>query len=157
FLTKMLQAWVIVPGFTLVYLVAANTTLRRRTWQLALASLAVLVSSLWWVVAVMAIPASSRPYIGRSQTKILWDLIFGSNRVGRLTGNETGSVGGGGQPGGMWGPTGWTRMFNDAFGGQIAWLLPAALIFLVALVVFTWRAPRTDRTRGASLLWGSWL
>ncbi len=157
FLTKMLQAWVIVPGFTLVYLVAANTTLRRRIWQLALAALAVLVSSLWWVVVVMAIPASSRPYIGGSQTNSLWDLIFGYNGFGRLTGNETGSVGGGGQPGSMWGPTGWTRMFNDAFGGQIAWLLPAALVFLVALVAFTWRAPRTDRTRSAVLLWGSWL
>jgi 4-amino-4-deoxy-L-arabinose transferase-like glycosyltransferase len=157
FLTKMLQAWVIVPGFTLVYLVAANTTLLRRIWQLVLAALAVLVSSLWWVVVVMAIPASSRPYIGGSQTNSLWDLIFGYNGFGRLTGNETGSVGGGGQPGGMWGPTGWARMFNDAFGGQIAWLLPAALIFLVALVAFTWRAPRTDRTRSAALLWGSWL
>jgi 4-amino-4-deoxy-L-arabinose transferase-like glycosyltransferase len=157
FLTKMLQAWVIVPGFTLVYLVAANTTLRRRIWQLVVAAVAVLVSSLWWVVVVMAIPASSRPYIGGSQTNSLWDLIFGYNGFGRLTGNETGSVGGGGQPGGMWGPTGWTRMFNDAFGGQIAWLLPAALIFLVALIAFTWRAPRTDRTRSAALLWGSWL
>jgi 4-amino-4-deoxy-L-arabinose transferase-like glycosyltransferase len=157
FLTKMLQAWAIVPGFTLVYLVAANTTLRRRIWQLALAALAVLVSSLWWVVVVMAIPASSRPYIGGSQTNSLWDLIFGYNGFGRLTGNETGSVGGGGQPGSMWGPTGWTRMFNDAFGGQIAWLLPAALVFLVALIAFTWRAPRTDRTRSAVLLWGSWL
>jgi 4-amino-4-deoxy-L-arabinose transferase-like glycosyltransferase len=48
-------------------------------------------------------------------------------------------------------------MFNESFGGQISWLLPAALIVLVAGVWFTRRAPRTDRTRAALLLWGGWL
>ncbi len=157
FLTKMLQALLIVPGFTLVYLIAANAPLRRRLWQVAAAAGAVIVSGLWWVVAVMAIPASSRPYIGGSQTNSLWDLIFGYNGFGRLSGSETGSVGGGGQPGSMWGPTGWTRLFNTDFGGQIAWLLPAALVMLTALLVVTWRAARTDRTRAGALLWGSWL
>ena len=42
-------------------------------------------------------------------------------------------------------------------GSQISWLLPAALIMLAALVWLTWRAPRTDRTRAAALLWGGWL
>ncbi|HEY2812488.1 MAG TPA: glycosyltransferase family 39 protein [Acidimicrobiales bacterium] len=157
FLTKMLQAFLVVPGFTLVYLVAANAPLRRRIWQVAIAAVAVLVSSFWWVVAVMAVPASSRPFIGGSQNNSLWDLIFGYNGFGRLTGSETGSVGGRGQAGSMWGPTGWTRMFNDAFGGQIAWLLPAALILMVAVFAMTWRAPRTDRARAGMALWGSWL
>jgi 4-amino-4-deoxy-L-arabinose transferase-like glycosyltransferase len=157
FLTKMLQALLIVPGFTLVYLIAANAPLRRRIWQVGAAAGAVLVSGLWWVVAVMAIPASSRPFIGGSQTNSLWDLIFGYNGFGRLTGSETGSVGGGNQAGGMWGPTGWTRLFNSDFGGGIAWLLPAALVMLAALLVLTWRASRTDRTRAGALLWGTWL
>ena len=42
-------------------------------------------------------------------------------------------------------------------GSQISWLLPAALIMLAALVWLSWRAPRTDRTRAAALLWGGWL
>ncbi len=58
---------------------------------------------------------------------------------------------------GRWGPTGWTRMFNDAFGGQISWLLPAALIFTLAGLAFTWKRPRTDRTRAALILWGATL
>ena len=76
------------------------------------------------------------PYIGGSQNNSFLDLLFGYNGFGRLTGNETGSVGGGGgSGGGQWGATGLTRLFNSSFGGQISWLLPAALILLVALLV----------------------
>src|SRR6202011_1458924 len=96
FLTKMLQAFVVVPVFALAYLIAGPPKLGRRLVQLALAGVALIVSSLWWVVAVMAIPAADRPFIGGSQNNSLWNLIFGYNGFGRLTGNETGSVGGGG-------------------------------------------------------------
>jgi hypothetical protein len=48
-------------------------------------------------------------------------------------------------------------MFNSDFGGQISWLLPAALMLLVAGLVYRWRRPRTDRTRAALILWGGWL
>jgi 4-amino-4-deoxy-L-arabinose transferase-like glycosyltransferase len=158
FLTKMLQALLVVPAFGLVYLIAAPTPLRRRLGQLIGAGAALLVSAGWWVAIVELIPASARPYIGGSQTNSVLNLIFGYNGLGRVTGNEVGSVGGGGgQGGGRWGPTGWTRMFNAEFGGQASWLLPAALIMLVALLVLTWRAARTDRTRAAAVLWGAWL
>ena len=42
-------------------------------------------------------------------------------------------------------------------GGQIAWLLPAALIALAVMLWVSRRAARTDRTRAAALLWGGWL
>ena len=42
-------------------------------------------------------------------------------------------------------------------GGQASWLLPAALLAPGAGLVATRRAPRTDRTRAALLLWGGWL
>jgi 4-amino-4-deoxy-L-arabinose transferase-like glycosyltransferase len=158
FLTKMLQALLVVPAFGLVYLIAAPTPLRRRLGQLIGAGVALLVSAGWWVAIVELIPASARPYIGGSQDNSLLNLIFGYNGLGRVTGDEAGSVGGGGgQGGGRWGPTGWTRMFNAEFGGQASWLLPAALILLVALLALTWRAVRTDRTRAAAVLWGGWL
>ena len=50
-------------------------------------------------VLVALWPAADRPYIGGSQNNSLWNLIFGYNGFGRLTGNEAGSVGGGGQAG----------------------------------------------------------
>ena len=157
FLAKMLQAFVVVPAFGLVYLVAAPVLLRRRIWQLALAGVAMLVAAGWWVAIVELTPASARPYIGGSQHNSILDLVFGYNGFGRLTGNETGSVGGGAQAGSRWGPTGLTRMFGTEFGTQISWLLPAALILLVAGLVWRGRAPRTDRARAAFALWGGWL
>jgi 4-amino-4-deoxy-L-arabinose transferase-like glycosyltransferase len=152
----MLQAFLVVPAFALAYLIAAPTPLPRRIRQLLAAGGALAVSSLWWVVAVQLVPAADRPYIGGSQNNSLWNLIFGYNGFGRLTGNETGSVGGG-TGGSRWGATGLLRMFNAEFGGQASWLIPAALILLVAALVFTVRAPRTDRTRAALVLWGGWL
>jgi 4-amino-4-deoxy-L-arabinose transferase-like glycosyltransferase len=159
FLTKMLQALVVVPGFALVYLVAAPTGLRRRIVQLLAAGAALVLAAGWWVAIVELWPASSRPYIGGSQTNSVLELIFGYNGFGRLTGNETGSVGGGGIGGGAgnWGPTGITRLFGAEMGTQISWLLPAALLALVVLLAAWWRAPRTDGRRAAILLWGSWL
>jgi 4-amino-4-deoxy-L-arabinose transferase-like glycosyltransferase len=94
FLTKMLQAFLVVPAFALVYLVAAPAPPRRRLGQLLLAGVALLVSSGWWVAIVELIPASARPYIGGSQNNSVLDLILGYNGFGRITGNETGSVGG---------------------------------------------------------------
>ena len=37
----------------------------------------------------MLVPATNRPYIGGSQTNSLWNLIWGYNGFGRLTGSET--------------------------------------------------------------------
>ena len=77
----------------------------------------------WWVLAVQLTPAADRPYIGGSQNNSLWNLIFGYNGFGRLTGNETGSVGGG-AGGSRWGVTGLTRLFGVGHG--VADLLAAA-------------------------------
>ena len=153
FLTKMLQALLIVPGFALAYLVAAPTTLGRRVRHLLGAGLALLLSAGWWVAVVELVPDSWRPYIGGSQTDSVWELIWGYNGLGRLTGNETGSVGGGMG----WGETGIGRLFTSEVGGQVAWLLPTALALLVGGLIAVGRAPRTDTRRAALIGWGGWL
>jgi 4-amino-4-deoxy-L-arabinose transferase-like glycosyltransferase len=157
FTTKMLQAFLVVPALGAVYLLAAPTPLGRRIKQLLVAAVALVVSAGWWVAAVQLTPAADRPYIGGSQGNSLLNLIFGYNGLGRLSGNESGSVGGAGATGSRWGPTGLIRLFRTDMGGQISWLLPAAFIVLVALLALTWRAARTDRTRAAVVLWGGWL
>jgi 4-amino-4-deoxy-L-arabinose transferase-like glycosyltransferase len=157
FITKMMQAFLVVPGLAGAYFLAAPTTLWRRASQLAAAGAAMVVSAGWWVVVVMAVPAADRPYIGGSQDNSLWNLIFGYNGFGRLTGSESGSVGGGTGTSGRWGPTGLTRLFASEMGSQISWLLPAALLLLAVGLLMTWSRARTDRTRAALVLWGGWL
>ncbi|MFF9339317.1 MULTISPECIES: ArnT family glycosyltransferase [unclassified Streptomyces] len=159
FLTKTLQAFLILPPLALVYAVCAPVRPLRRFGQLGLAGLALTVSGGWWVALVELWPAASRPYIGGSQDNSFLELTFGYNGLGRINGNEVGSVGGGGGggQGGGWGETGALRMFNDSIGGQISWLLPAALLLLLAGLVVTWRAPRTDTARAAFLVWGGAL
>ncbi|MFJ4486513.1 ArnT family glycosyltransferase [Streptomyces longwoodensis] len=160
FLAKTLQAFLILPPLALVYAVCAPVTVKKRLGQLAAATGALVVSGGWWVAVVELWPASSRPYIGGSQNNSFLELTFGYNGLGRLSGDETGSVGGGGGGAGgtgQWGETGWDRMFTSEVGGQISWLLPAALVLLAAGLVATRRARRTSVTRGSFLVWGGSL
>jgi 4-amino-4-deoxy-L-arabinose transferase-like glycosyltransferase len=157
FLAKMLQALLVVPAYALAYLIAGPPRLGKRAWQLLLAGLAIVVSAGWYVAIVQLVPASMRPYIGGSQNNSILELTLGYNGFGRLSGDETGSVGGGANGVGRWGATGLTRLFQPEQAGQVSWLLPAALILLVAGLVLTARFARTDRLRAGLLLWGGWL
>ncbi|MGJ5759941.1 ArnT family glycosyltransferase [Streptomyces galbus] len=141
FLTKTLQAFLVLPPLALVYAVCAPVTLTKRLGQLAAATAALVVSGGWWVAVVELWPASSRPYVGGSQNNSFLELTFGYNGLGRLSGDETG----------------WDRMFGSEVGGQISWLLPAALVLLAAGLVATRRAGRTSVTRGSFLVWGGSL
>jgi 4-amino-4-deoxy-L-arabinose transferase-like glycosyltransferase len=183
YLTKMLQAFLVLPAFALVYLWAGQPSLGKRLWQL-LAGLGALVAAAgWWVVIDLLTPAASRPYVGGSTNNNILQLTFGYNGLGRITGSESSGGGGGGTAarlgagaarlgeaagragggpsgggGSMFGgTTGIGRLFASDMGSQISWLLPAALIALAALLWLSRRSPRTDRTRAAALLWGGWL
>jgi 4-amino-4-deoxy-L-arabinose transferase-like glycosyltransferase len=151
----MLQAFLVLPALAAVWLLAASVAWWPRVRGLLLAGVAMLVSAGWWVLAVELWPADSRPYIGGSQNNSVLELVFGYNGFGRLTGDETGSVGG--SPGGGWGQTGITRLFGSEMGAGASWLLPAALVLLGVLLWRSRRAPRTDPLRAATVLWGSWL
>ncbi|MGR6924113.1 glycosyltransferase family 39 protein [[Actinomadura] parvosata] len=151
FLAKMLQAFLVLPGFALAYLLAAPVAFWRRVRQLLLAGAAMVVAAGWWLLAVALVPASERPYIGGSQTNSVLELALGYNGIGRLNGADYGGLGNLNQQ------AGWLRLFDTEAGGQISWLLPAALALLVAATWLTRRAPRADPVRAALWVWGSWL
>ncbi|GGM03302.1 glycosyl transferase [Dactylosporangium sucinum] len=158
FLTKMLQALLVLPAFALTYLMFAPTPVGRRVRQLLLGGAAMVASAGWWVAIVELTPARLRPYVGGSTDDNVLQLALGYNGFGRLTGNEI--AGFDGRRLGFDGP-GWGRMFDATTGGQIAWLLPAALVLCVAGFVLAGRsaaAPtQAGRWRAAYVLWSGWL
>jgi 4-amino-4-deoxy-L-arabinose transferase-like glycosyltransferase len=149
FLTKMLQAFTVVPFFGLAYLVAAPTNLRRRIGQLLGSLAALVVAGGWWVAIVELVPSADRPFVDGSPDNSILNLIFVYNGFGRLTGSKEGSN--------FSGTAGILRLFNDLMGGQAAWLIPAALIGIVVVGFARRKAPRTDRIRAAAIVWGGWL
>ncbi|MDH6244498.1 4-amino-4-deoxy-L-arabinose transferase-like glycosyltransferase [Mycobacterium sp. OTB74] len=151
FLAKMLQAFLVLPAFAAAYLVAGPPQWRTRLLRLTGASLAMVLAGGWYLLLAELWPASSRPYIGGSQNNSIIELALGYNGVGRLTGDEPGGLGN------MNFDVGWSRLLGGDMGTCAGWLLPAALICLVAGLVLTRRQPRTDPTRAALVLWGGWL
>ncbi|MGW7647307.1 ArnT family glycosyltransferase [Streptomyces bobili] len=156
FNTKMLQGYIALPAVFAVYLYAAKPRLVKRLVNLAAAAVVLAVSSFWWAAAVSLVPADERPYIGGSTDGTAWNLITGYNGLGRVLGGEGNGGGGGGGGGGFSGTAGIGRMFNDTLGGQISWLIPFAAVALVGGLVLCGRAPRTDLTRAALVMWGGW-
>lgn len=172
FLTKYLQAYLVLPAFALVWLVSAPVSLRRRLGGLLSAGLTVAIASGWWVAIVELLPASARPYIGGSTTNSALELLLGYDGLGRIFGGGRGPASAGlgssadglafNNPVGRGGPSfggdpGPLRLFNDQFGGQVAWLLPAALLALAVGLLAYRRAARTDRRVAGYVLWGGWL
>lgn len=176
FLTKMLQGFLVVPALGLAYLWAAPTTLGRRLLHLLGALGGILVVAGSYIALFQLTPASERPYMAGSTTNSFLELTFGYNGLARITGSGEGMPGGGaagaggapvgglgGAPGfgggnaGFGGAAGLLRMFGTGFGGEVSWLLPAALVLLLAGLWFTHREVRTSAKRAALILWGGWL
>ena len=82
FLTKQLQAFLVLPGLAAAYLIAAPVSWRRRIRDGLLAVGAMVLAAGWWVALVQLVPASKRPYIGGSQTNSFLELTFGYNGLG---------------------------------------------------------------------------
>lgn len=155
FLTKYLQAYLVLPAYALVFGFSANTTLRRRVLGLVVAFATVIVTSGWWVVIVQLLPADARPFIGGSTTGTPLDLIFGYDGLGRIFGADgPGGLGGGST---FSGEPGLFRLFNSEMFGEIAWLIPPAIVgLIVGLYQRRW-AHRTDIGLAGYLLWGGWF
>jgi len=177
FLAKMMEGLMVAPAIGLAYLIVAPTTVRRRLMHVGAALLACLVSAGWFVVLTLLWPASSRPYLAGSTDNNFMNLVLGYNGLARVLGRNHGggfmfgpSIGsalgsnvrvssghhGGFNPFGGADP-GITRLFSGEFGFEIGWLLPAALLGLVVVLVVRRRAPRTDLVRGGAILFGGWL
>lgn len=170
FLTKMLQAFLVVPGMALMFLVAAPVAgIWKRLGTLLIGAGAMIISSGWYIALVALWPAGSRPYIAGSTDNSLLQLAFGYNGLQRIMGQEGPGHGGGPGPGGpghgpgggvnlmFGGDPGIGRMFGMSMGTEASWLLPAALIGLLAALWLTRGTARTAGLRAGLLMWGGWM
>jgi 4-amino-4-deoxy-L-arabinose transferase-like glycosyltransferase len=172
FLAKMLEGLMVAPALAAAYLVAAPTTLRARLRHVGVAAVAFVASAGWFVLLTLLWPASSRPYIAGSTDNNFMNLVLGYNGFARVLGrNHMGfgppktvvgqaagaqlNLGGHGGFGNQ--SQGLSRLFGGEFGFEIGWLLPAALLATVLVVLSRGRAPRTDLVRAAAILFGGWL
>ena len=157
FLAKMLQAFLVVPGFAVAYLWAGPPRLGRRIWQTVLMGAGIIVGAGWWILAAELTPAADRPYFGGSTNNNILQLAIGYNGLGRLTGNETGSIGAG--RAGRWAGHVVRRRDRDLAAvpfrvrrpDQLAAARGADLAGRHALGVTAGRADRPDPGRGAAV------
>jgi 4-amino-4-deoxy-L-arabinose transferase-like glycosyltransferase len=96
---KMLEAFIVLPTFYLLYLVAAPVRWPKRLLHLFLATFVVFGVALSWPLAVDLTPPDQRPWVGGSQTNSVIELALGYNGLGRVTGQgEVFGGRGGGRP-----------------------------------------------------------
>jgi 4-amino-4-deoxy-L-arabinose transferase-like glycosyltransferase len=170
FQAKMIQAWLALPALAAAYLLAAPAArLRTRCAHVVLAGLVTAVISLSWMTAVSLVPAQSRPYVDGSPNDSVYTQVFDYNGLGRLSGNwktvagppspivvaaaesgrllnaETFGI----KPSGR-------RLLAGPFAADGGWLLPAAIVGALGLLISRRRQGRRDPLRAAVVLWGGW-
>ncbi|WP_165617526.1 glycosyltransferase family 39 protein [Klenkia soli] len=146
FLTKQIQALLVLPALVAVLMWAGPGSVVRRLGRAVAGGAAVVVAAGWWVLLVLSTPVSQRPFIGGTSTSSIWELTVGYNGLGRLNGSGANGT--------------HAASYGRLFGGsadEAGWLLPAALLLLVAAAVVTRHDPRRDPRRAGLLLWGGWL
>lgn len=144
FQVKMIEAWLILPAMTLALLIRPGRAKPLRAAMFLGISVAV---SLSWLVITGLIPRSARPHVDGSASDSFWEMVFRYNGIGRAESDGTMLAATAAPYGGEPGPL---RLFNDQLGGQIGWLLPLALVLLVA----GWWVHRRDP---GWAMWGGWL
>jgi 4-amino-4-deoxy-L-arabinose transferase-like glycosyltransferase/putative flippase GtrA len=155
FETKMLVAFMVVPGIVAAWLWVAPRGRLAAARQLLAGGAAMVVVGGAWPLLMTLTPAADRPWISGTSDNSIWSLIFGYNGLGRIDGQAGGPAGaagpgggGGGGGGGFFGgSTGIFRLFNNALGGQAGWLLGVALVGGAGILVAS-RLRRTDARTG---------
>jgi 4-amino-4-deoxy-L-arabinose transferase-like glycosyltransferase len=156
FLTKMLQGFLVLPGFGLAYLVVAPTSWTKRLLHLIAAVAALIVAAGWWVLAVQLTPANARPYIGGSRDNTVLDLALGYNGINRLLGHHREGNWGGSNLPMLDGRTGLHRLFTGEMADEISWLIPVTLFVIAFGVYLAIRRALSGGELCALLTWGTW-
>lgn len=157
FQAKMLMAWVALPAFAVVYLLAAPVPLRRRLDHLSLAGIVVVAASASWMLLVALTPAADRPFVDGTTSNNVLGMVLGYNGASRF-----GMLGLGGAITPNFGQlpsvaTSGFKLLDGHLATQIGWLYPLAVLAFLFGVWEQRGRDRTDRLRAGLLMWGLWL
>ena len=157
FQAKMIEAWLVAPALALAYWLAADADRLRRFGRLGIAGLITAAVSLSWMVVVSLVPASGRPYVDGSAGNSIFRQVFvynGFGRVDQVSPNQLLTKAIGVRLGSV--APGWDRLLSGPLGHDAGWLIPAALIALVACILAS-RREGSRLLRASAALWGTWL
>jgi len=182
---KMLQAFLVLPAFFLLYLFTASLSWWKKLSHLFFSSLLLIIVALSWAIVVDRTPSDQRPYIGSSNHNSVMELIIGYNGIERLGGlfqfftkhpeppthsitpTHTAPIKGQLSPQNHppmhiirneeIGVPGIFRLLNKQLAGQITWFLPFSFLgFIVAWWTCKGNKPISPKYQ-AILMWGFWL
>ncbi len=136
FLTKQLQAFLVLPAIFLAFILFASRTWKAKALFITLAGMLLAGGSLAWPLLVDLTPPDSRPYVGGSTSNSMIELTLGYNGLDRVIQRED-------DPSTALIPAemrtvasdaGFFRLLNVNYGQEIGWLLLPALIACIAIV-----------------------
>ncbi len=133
FQTYMLEAWAVWPALIVTWLFFVKKSWLLRVRDLLIAGATSLAVSLSWIFVVSLIPASARPYIGSTYANSPWEMVFGYNGLGRFSSTTSASAAYRSFTPPFSGSPSLVRLFNEQLAGQIAWMIPTAVVAIVVL------------------------
>jgi 4-amino-4-deoxy-L-arabinose transferase-like glycosyltransferase len=141
---KMLEAYLVLPAFVILVILARRITRREKLKQFLIAGVILIVVSLTWAIIVDLTPINLRPYVGSTKHNSVLELMLQHNAVDRFNGVSN--------------PF---RLFTHDLGGQISWLLPLSLLSAVFIL---WKIPlqrlkrfKLSLQQQNVLFWLAWL
>ena len=138
----MLEAWALWPALIVAYFLTAQPRAKKIRDILTAGSISFALSMTWITIATLT-PRSARPYIGGTDHNNPFEMVFGYNGLGRFSLTTKTLSGSTDDPTfrsftpPFGGKAGFDRLFNNQVAGQIAWLIPAAIIAAIALLIWS--------------------
>jgi 4-amino-4-deoxy-L-arabinose transferase-like glycosyltransferase len=155
---KMLEAFLPLPAFFLLYFTGSAESVKRKLIKLAAATVLIGLVSLSWMTVVDLTPSNQRPYVDNSGNNSVYSLVVNYNGIERVLGAGSNlKLGRKGSPFPGTGTPGFFRLVAAPLNKEASWLLPMGLVGLLGLLFSSRLKWPLTFSHQALILWGGWL